>query len=172
MDSGLRTELGIVDRDRIAALVRAFEAGDDPHPEHARWGAFRAFLAESRPLPPALAVALYELGERDPDEAAGLAMMSAVAWLPECPAEVQDRALAAGRRVLAAGVRRNRLLGELSGELTDDLFERCLASADGALQRTLIDRPGLTPQRLERIAAEGANRAVRNLAAARLRRRR
>jgi len=34
----------------------------------------------------------------------------------------------------------------------------------------LIDPLDLTPQRLEQIAAEGANRAVRNLAAARLRR--
>jgi hypothetical protein len=165
-------ELGVVDRDRIEALGREFEVGDDPNPEHYRWRAFSDFLAGRRPLPPALAEALYSLGEEDADRGAGLAMMAAVANLPECPAAVQDRAMASGDRGLSASVLRTRLRTELEGELTDESFERCLASADGAVQRTLVDRTDLTPQHLERIAAEGANRAVRNLAAARLRRRR
>ena len=59
----------------------------------------REFLASHRPLPPSLAEAFYSLGERDPDPGMGRAMMADIVALPECPANVRERAAASGEQV-------------------------------------------------------------------------
>jgi hypothetical protein len=99
----------------------------------------------------------------------GRAMMMDVACLPECPPAVRDRALESGENNLVAAVRRAVLIAELGRGLTEELFDKCLTAADGAVHRALVARPELTRRQLERIAEAGANRAVRNLAAVRLR---
>jgi hypothetical protein len=161
--------LGVVTRERVEALGREFESSSDKNPEHYRYGAFRDYLAAHRPLPPVVADALYSLGEADPDRGMGRAMMMDIACLPECPPAVRDRALASGESGLVAAARRAVLIAELGRGLTEELFDRCLTAADGAVHRALVARPELTRRQLERIAEAGANRAVRNLAAVRLR---
>ena len=96
-------------------------------------------------------------------------MMVDIACLPECPPAVRDRALASGEHGLVAAARRAVLIADLGRGLTEELFERCLTADDGAIHRALVARPELTRRQLERIAEAGANKAVSNLAAVRLR---
>ncbi len=100
--------LGVVTPERLAVMRAEWERGEDPNPEHYRWRAFCDFVASRRPLAPDLAVALYALGERDPDQAMGGSMMDTIVRLPECPEAVLDAALASGRRHLMRLVERRR----------------------------------------------------------------
>ena len=101
--------LGVVTPERLAALRAEWARGEDRHPEHYRWRAFIAFLADHRPLTPDLAAALYELGARDPDShAMGSSMIDRIVRLPECPEKVLDAAVASGRRHLVRLVERRR----------------------------------------------------------------
>lgn len=68
-------------------------------------------------------------------------------------------------------VRRKLLADIASGELNDDLFDRCLASDDRDVQRELVSVGKLSSAQLTAIAAAGANRAIRNLAKEKLGRR-
>ena len=100
--------LGLVTPERLAALRAEWERGEDRSPEHYRWRAFVAFLAERRPVSPELASALYELGARERDRATGEAMMHRVVDLAECPEAVLAAAAASGRRHLVRAVERRR----------------------------------------------------------------
>lgn len=116
-----------------------------------------------------MAEALYDLGRVDPDPNMGGAMMSAIVSLPECPVNVLEKASVSGEKYLVKLVRQKRLLAELGSRLTTELFERCLASQDSDIQREVLIRPELSIEQLEQLAETGASRAVRNMAAARIR---
>ena len=92
--------LGIVTPERLGALEAEWARGEDRHPEHYRWRAFREFLTERRPLAPEVALALYQLGDAEPDQAMGGSMMRDIVRLPECPASVLDAARHSGRPFL------------------------------------------------------------------------
>lgn len=164
--------LGLLTEEGLAALGREYESGGDENTEHYRYRVFVKFLAAHRPLSPLLAGALYELGGDDPDPALGGAMMRDIVDLAECPDEVLDKASASGRAHLVKAAWRKRLLAELKSGLTEELFARCLESGDAPMQRELLERGGLSRGQLERLAEAGSNRAVRNMARARLRGRR
>src|SRR3989442_1469083 len=85
-------DLGVIDATSLALYRAEWDRGEDRNPEHYRYGAFRAFLAARRPLPPDLAQALFELGDADPDQMMGGAMMADIVRLPECPKPVLDLA--------------------------------------------------------------------------------
>lgn len=97
-------DLGVVDQSFLEKARAKWDKGDDPNTEHYRWWAFREFLAARRPLPPNLAVALYELGAADADSGMGGSMMSAIVYLSECPQTVLDAAAASGKRHLVRAV--------------------------------------------------------------------
>jgi hypothetical protein len=150
-------------------LGHQYESGSDKNTEHYRYRVFREYLAAHRPLSPEMADAIFELGREDPDTIMGMAMMHEIIKLPECPPGVQEKVLASGDKSLGALVRRTRLLAELDFGLSEDLFERCLASQDAEIERRLLERAELTRNQLEQLAEAGTNRAVRNTAGARLR---
>lgn len=107
--------LGVVD-DAVLAHCRAeWDKGQDYNTEHYRYGAFREFLANHRPLTPDQAAALYELGAADPDTAMGGAMMADIVRLPECPRSVLDAALASGRKHLVRLVERRAAAHDRGG---------------------------------------------------------
>jgi hypothetical protein len=160
---------GLLTEERLEVLGREFESSDDKNTEHYRYKVFREYLASRRPLPSSVADALYTLGEEDPDPGMGGSMMSDIVGLPECPAAVRERALSSGARHLISQVRRLEVLAELDRGLTPELFDRCLLDPDAVIHRVLAGRPELSRQQLERLAEAGANKAVRNMAAARLR---
>jgi hypothetical protein len=109
------------------------------------------------------------LGQADPDIGMGGAIMCDIIGLPECPTDVLEKALASGEQHLIKLVKKKKLLAELNSDLTEELFARCMVSRDGDVQRELLARAKLSRDQLEQLAKTGANRAVRNMATARLR---
>jgi hypothetical protein len=100
--------LGVVTAERLASQRVEWARGGQEDPQHFLWRAFLDFLHERRPLSAALAAALYDLGERERDEALGESMMLRIVQLPECPASVLDAAVASGRPDLIRAVARRR----------------------------------------------------------------
>ena len=162
-------QLGLLTEAELHALGQEYETSEDKNTEHYRYRVFCEYLVSRRPLLAHMAEALYELGREDPDRLMGEAMMRAVVGLPECPEPVLDKASASGVQHLIKAVRQTRLLAELNRGLTADLFALCLASQDGDVHRELLARPELSRKQVEQLAEAGANRAVRNMATARLR---
>jgi hypothetical protein len=75
-------------------------------------------------------------------------------------------------RVGQQHVRRVQLLRALeAGAFTSAHFQAAVAARDADVQRALLDRGALSVAQLDTLARDGATRAVRNIAAARLRRR-
>jgi len=161
--------LGLLAETDLLALGQRYDTSRDKNAEHYRYKVFRDYLASHRPLPPPMAEALYKLGQVDPDPAMGGAMMSHIIGLPECPSDVLEKALASGEQHLIKLARRKRLLAEFNSEPTAEVIARCLASQDADIQRELLATAKLSRNQLEQLAKTGANRAVRNLATARLR---
>lgn len=161
--------LGLLTETDLHTLGQSYETSGDRNAEHYRYKVFQDYLASHRPLSPQMAEALYELGQVDPDMAMGGAMMCDIIGLPECPPDVLEKALASGEQHLIKLVGRKKLLAELNSELTAELFARCMASRDGDVQRALLAKARLSRHQVEQLARTGANRAVRNLATARLR---
>lgn len=137
--------------------------------EHYRYGAFCKFLSSHRPLNPGLALALYDLGDDDPDLQMGGAMMNDIVVLPECPTEVWERAKKSGREWLVKAIRRRELLKEIREDYKPECFGRYLAVGDEVVQRLLVELDGLSRDQVEQLATKGTNRAIRNLANVRLR---
>ena len=108
--------LGMVDKALLAQMVSRWESGVDPHPEHYRNWAFNVFVQRNRPLSAELALALYELGEGDPDQSFGGSMMVHIVHLRECPIELLHRALTSGRAHLERAARRRLEAGPTSGQ--------------------------------------------------------
>lgn len=100
--------LGLVTRESLLLAGANYEASNDKSSEHYRYGAFRWFLSQHRPLPPSVAEALYELGNTDPDYSMGGAMMADIVDLPECPPSVITKALASDRKHLVRKAERNQ----------------------------------------------------------------
>jgi hypothetical protein len=161
--------LGLLTEDELCALGREYEMSDDKNTEHYRYRVFRNHLASLRPLSPAMADALYELGKEDPEPGMGAAMMREIVGLKECPGDVLEKAMSSGENHLVKAVRGKKLLAELNSGLTEDLFARCLESQEDYIHRALLARPELTRRQLEQLAETGCNRAVRNMAAVTLR---
>ena len=98
--------LGIVDDALLERMRVEWDKGEDANTEHYRYGAFSEFLRAHTPLPPDLALALYELGASDVDPGMGGAMMANIVYRPDCPAAVLDAAAASGVRHLVRAVER------------------------------------------------------------------
>lgn len=92
--------IGIVDAEVLGRLREEWDRGEDHNPEHYRYGAFKRFLARSRPISAELAERLFELGLSDADCAMGGALAADVLRLPECPELVLKAALASQRKHL------------------------------------------------------------------------
>lgn len=158
--------LGLVTEESLRQSAATYEASDDKNAEHYRYGAFRRFLKEQRPLSPAVVEALYELAASDTRGPEARAMMADIVSLPECPPSVLVRAEASGVKFLVRAARQRAMRSELEAHpLTPELFERCLESADSSIQRTLLAGGNISSEQLRRLAEAGASRAVRNIAA-------
>jgi hypothetical protein len=162
-------QLGLLTEDELGRLGREYEVSEDKNTEHYRYSAFCKYLTSHSPLPPTMAAALYELGLEDPDQVMGAAMMRDIVGLEECPAELLEKALTSGENHLVKAASGRKLLAELNSVLTEDVFARCLENGDAYIQRELLARSELTRSQLEQLAETGCNRAVRNMAAVRLR---
>ena len=162
--------LGVLTEDILRQCGVEYEASGDRNTEHYRYGVFLRYLREHRPLSAAEADALYELGASDPDLMTGGCMMADVVELPECPAFVSEKALASDRKHLVRLVKRWALLEALRQDiLSQELFERCLASCDSVVHRALVEQVEISREQMQVLAEQGVNRAIRNMAADRMR---
>jgi hypothetical protein len=96
--------LGIVDDGLLGRMRSRWDSGKDPNTEHYRYWAFGEFLRAHTPLSPDLALALYELGNKDVDQGMGGAMMANIVYRPDCPESVLEAAARSGRRHLVRAV--------------------------------------------------------------------
>jgi hypothetical protein len=92
--------LGVVTEESLLLSGAEYEASGDKNAEHYRYGAFRWYLSQHRPLPASDAEPLYELGDADPDHSMGGAIMADIVDLPECPPSVAAKASASDRKHL------------------------------------------------------------------------
>jgi hypothetical protein len=53
--------------------------------------------------------------------------------------------------------------------ITKEVFNHCLASGDGIVHRYLIENVNLSPEQMQVLADQGANKPIRNLASVKLR---
>src|SRR5262245_14410721 len=165
--------LAILDEALLRQQAAALDAPDgDPHTEHHRTAALRRFLARGVP-DPAQVRGLIALALVDPDRAFGDAMLHDIIALPGLDDALFAEVTAAGaERGLERFGRRAGFVRRLArGPLDDLLFEECMATGDRGVQEGLLERADLQPHHLERLAADGASKRIRNLADAARRRR-
>ena len=100
--------LGLMTEERLAEMGREYESGDDKNTEHWRYGVFRAYLRDNRPLNPEIAESLYEIGSADSDYFMGGAIMHDIVSLAECPESLLQKVKSSGRKHLFKGMNRRR----------------------------------------------------------------
>jgi len=83
--TGTWMELGVISPEQLRELKAAYVTGNDPHPEHYRWRAFKLFLRNHAVLDEATARSLYEVGRNDPDHSMGGSMMADILRRADCP---------------------------------------------------------------------------------------
>jgi len=157
--------LGVMTDAILQEHIVVYESSDDQNSEHYRYGAFRRYLREHRPLSADMVDALYELGEADPDGAMGGSMMADILYLRECPESIFEKAAASDRKHLIKIVERRRLFAEMQQDtIPTELFNRSMAFRDGLVQQHLVETPGLSAEQLQMLAEQGANKKIRHLA--------
>lgn len=162
--------LGILTEEKLQQYGTTYETSADKNTEHYRYGAFRWYLNEHRPLSASVAEALYALGASDPDPAMGEAIMADIIGLAECPPSAVAKALASGRQHLVRAAKRRSLLSELrQAPLTDELFSQCIEGGDRVIHLALMEQNSLTKEQLSVLAEQGINHAIRNMASDKLR---
>ena len=90
-------KLGIVTAADIEQDELALRDGEDPYPEHYRWRRFVSYLKSRDSIDPEQARSLYELGENDSDHSQGGSIMAAILRRDDCPGDLYEKALHAGR---------------------------------------------------------------------------
>lgn len=168
-------EYGLVSEAFLRRQADEFAASDDRNTEHYRYAAFRSVLAGRAFLSDEELARYVGLARLDADVSmAGSALADLIRWhgLTGEQFERLSAHPAISADFLQIGISRMRLMDRLrGGPLTDSLFEDCLASGDSVTQRLMLETSSIDRRQVERLAEGGASRAVRNMAAAMLRRR-
>jgi hypothetical protein len=97
---------GVVSDESAADFARYAAADPARPPRSWRWAAFRDFVEEHAPLSAAACVAVYRLGEAEPDAALGTAIMAHAVYEPGCPAELLGEAAGCDRTAVRRAARR------------------------------------------------------------------
>ena len=169
-------DLGILSPDALLAQFAEFQTGDDPNPEHYRYRTITAFLAAQPSLTDTLLDGISHLLRIDPDQLMAPAVRGH--FLLPHPGLTNDQfeRLAALPETQAQNPRevlRARFLRRLAaGEWTPELLDHCITRGDSVVQLALLDHPRLDRPTLSHLATNGCNKAIRNMAAQRLRSRR
>lgn len=103
-------EIGLVNQELLDWAKSEWGKGEDENKEHYRYVAFCRFLESHRPISPEIAIALYRLGDADPEPGMGRAMMVRIIFQPTCPEVVLSEAATSGERQLVRAVERRRIL--------------------------------------------------------------
>jgi hypothetical protein len=162
--------------DALQKQVETYHRGEDQGREHYRYGTFRWILYSRTSMSDEQVEHFIELAQKDEDSfMARAALWDLLQWKGLSQQQL-DR-LSEDPRFEHPGYQKiilhRRLYTELqTSPLTADLFERCLATRDDGIQRYLLEECEPTRNQMAELAEKGVNRAVRNIARERLRRRR
>jgi hypothetical protein len=161
-------EFGFLDVAELESQIAYYHTGKDPNREHYRYSAFCRVLASRSALSDAEIAHYIQLAEQDEDTAMGRsAVMNLIEWhgLREEQFERMSAEAYFADSLSQKLILRRRLFTILStGPLAEETFAACLTSQDTHVQRELVENWELTPEQLERLAVQGANRTIRNLA--------
>ena len=149
-----------------------FAEDDTSSPEHERHAVFTSRLAALESLPNDLLESLIAEAAADPDVAMGGSVLALIA---------EHRLLSGAQRssllshpqyqqpFLQHRIRRATLLMLLGApSLSDDLLAQCIAFPDAPVHRALLSHPAIGHPHLAALRDHGANRAIRKIAAQRL----
>lgn len=167
------SEYGLVGLGFLAEQIAEFERGDDQNTEHYRYASFCRIL-ERTEINDLIVDRFVELVQTDPDEVMADAALGLLMKHPGLTTEQLNRL--GGHPAFAAPhwqriYERTRLLRGLdAAELTKEFIDQCISCGDQYVQRKLLERR-LTDGQLIAPTDVGSNRAVRNLALTKLRRR-
>jgi len=141
--------------------------------EHERYRLFAARLADLRELSDSLLESLIAEATGDSDLSLSESLLGLIAVhdaLTRSQRHSLFRHAYFQRPFLQRLLQRATLIEFLgSGPLSVDLFARCLASMDNAVQRRLLEHPRIRRDQLDELSRHGANRAIRNIATQKLR---
>jgi hypothetical protein len=156
-------------RDQIAEL----ESGDDANTEHYRYRSFLAVLESRASLSEKEIDDYVELALADPEVQMGEAALRKLAEWPKL-GEAGYIKISGHEVFLRASMRGSMIWGRLiralnSSSLTPEDCDSYLEAGDSEVQRVLMDRVKLSRTQLERLRSAGKSRAIRNMAAEKLR---
>ncbi|MEO6392298.1 MAG: hypothetical protein ABIP75_10635 [Pyrinomonadaceae bacterium] len=157
----------------LGEQVMEFELGVDPNSEHYRHASFCRIL-ERTEIDDLTMDRFVELAELDPDQVMAEATLGQL--VRHCGLTTGQIDRLCGHPAFATPdlqriCEQTRLLRGLdSADPSREFVDRCISVGDSVVQRKLLERIELTVGQLMALSEMGANRAVRNLALAELRR--
>lgn len=168
-------DYGFLDRKALEEQILEFESGHDPNTEHYRFRRFLSVLQSRASLTSQEIDQYVELALEDPDQTMGRsALVELIRWpgLREPEQERLASHAAFQEALLRRALTRARLIRILeTSDLTADDCDLCMRQGDSVVQRLLLEKARLSRDQLEYLKDHGSSRAVRNMAASRLRRR-
>lgn len=160
--------LGVVNEAVLQDQYATFLAATDQNPEHYRQSAYLGFLAQATSLTDGELEPL--VGLRDAPEHMDMAEQRLIELVSsDVLTDHQLRGLSKypiiNRDPVRKRYRRALVLREMRAQgLTEPVFGQIRDSADGHLQRCLLDHPGVSREHLLWLSESGANRPIRNAA--------
>jgi hypothetical protein len=145
-----------------------YQSSDDKNTEHYRYEAFQTIFMNRERLDETTLNHYIELANADADRSMGGAALGLLlSWpgLTDTQLQHLSNHPAYDRPFLRKLGQRMILLRELRAiGISDESFERFLASQDAEVQRALLSDSGLKPEQLRLLQDKGATRAIRNMA--------
>ena len=165
-------DYGVLTFDNLNKQYEAFQNGEDSNTEHYRYGTFRYYLATKESLADEELDNYLRLVLADDDYmmagAAAQDLFTAVRLTAEQFEKVCREIDKFDGVWTTRIITRQRLIRRIKSQgLTDVLFEECLREGDRIVQEFVLDRANA--QQLQKLAAEGITRKVRNSARQKLR---
>jgi hypothetical protein len=93
-------DLGIITPSKLKQLETEWVKGEDTNTEHYRWRVFLEFIKMQTSLDKKTAIALYELGENDPDISMGSSIMAHILQRQDCPRSLINRGVQSENKFL------------------------------------------------------------------------
>jgi hypothetical protein len=166
-------EHGLLPDDFLQSQFLLYQTSDDKNTEHYRFRAFGYVLANTETLDDQALDHYIELATLDDDKTMGEAALGLLVRWSRLTDSQLDRLKTHpvySKPFLQKLIKRMEMLRELASTgLTDEAFERFVSDGDAEVHRALLSRPELTRAHLEVLRERGANKAIRNVAASRLR---
>ena len=166
-------DYGFLDPATLKAQIAELDSGEDLNTEHYRYRSFLSVLTSRTTLSDREIDCYIELALSDPDINMGAAALRVLAEWPKL-GEAGYIKISGHEVFLRASMRGSMMWGRLiralnSSSLTLEDCDSYLEAGNSEVQRVLIDKVKLSRAQLERLRSVGRSRAIRNMAAEKLR---